>query len=642
MRLYPNGFLISDQQFHSLPDYYNRLKFMDKFYYYYDSNRLPFYEERDGYFIIIHGHFVHVGPETNMDQTTLLTTLLETYQDDYEDFLTHLDFIGGRYVIIIGDSENIELYPDATAARTAYYSTNYLIASSHVHLINDLIPHEKYEIGERAPLLTYHWDTTPYENIKSLNPNHKTNIINKKRERFFPRKENEYSKLDHTTKLQLMNKLWKDQIYKYQKAYENIIFSITGGADSRVSLSMAKDYKNYMRFFTYSTAEGETKKESKYANILSDDQYIVRQILKDVPINHEFFFFDQREGNLTKKESRILNKNTIKQHGRFIIPFYKKSFPEKNVMHLRGTPLEIGRAYFLLRRRKNISDEIRRTFNHNMKKYSDAVSNDEINIVFNDACEDFGYNKDLFNYHKLDLYYWENRMGRWHSEILNENDVCFETFMPFNMRSMINISLSYTRKERRSGYMFNELINENYPILNFYGKNNKSNLYEQLRDIENNNTVFRSFIVYLENSSQEIFTEDNSLYLPRNYMKKKGYAELVFKFAKEKGFINLGVLNKYSNESAKEYLKYEILVNDKKILEEDIAAWNQENKISVFNLRKNDTVKLRLTSLKNIDAASWENASILNVTYYEEIAHQKVAKKDISATSPFSIMNLGD
>src|SRR5699024_4609783 len=144
----------------------------------------------------------------------------------------------------------------------------------------------------------------------------------------------------------------KDQIYKYNKEYENIIFSITGGADSRVSLAMANEYKNTMRFFTYSTAEGETKDKNKYANVLSDDQYIVRQIFKDVPLNHEFFFFDQSQEHLTKKENFILDKNTIKPHGRFIIPFYKKSFPEKNIMHLRGTPLEVGRGYFLLEREK--------------------------------------------------------------------------------------------------------------------------------------------------------------------------------------------------------------------------------------------------------------------------------------------------
>src|SRR5699024_9510051 len=309
MRLYPNGFLITDQRYDNLPEHYSSLKLLDKFYYYYDNNRPPELIEKENNFIIIQGHFVHIGPKNKMDTSELINTLLETYKNNYEEFLTHLDFIGGCYVVIVGDSENIEIYPDANGARTAYYSTENLIAYSHVHLINDIVPHTKYEIGERAPLLTFHWDTTPYENIKSINPNHKINIVTQTRQRFFPRKENVYNGYEDSSKLKLINKLWKDQIYLYNKRYDNIIFSLTGGADSRVSLSMVKGYIDSMRFFTYSTEEGETKEKSKYANVLSDDQYIVRKILEDIKLNHRFFFFDKREGFLNEKENFILNKN---------------------------------------------------------------------------------------------------------------------------------------------------------------------------------------------------------------------------------------------------------------------------------------------------------------------------------------------
>jgi len=85
-------------------------------------------------------------------------------------------------------------------------------------------------------------------------------------------------------------------------------------------------------------------------------------------------------------------------------------------------------------------------------------------------------------------------------------------------------------------------------------------------------------------------------------------------------------------------LKYVLLVNDKKVLEEDIANWNQENKLSVFNLNKNDSVKVQVKSMKNIDAFSWVNASSLYVTYYEEIEHYKNTNMDITATSPSSTL----
>src|SRR5699024_4797763 len=170
----------------------------------------------------------------------------------------------------------------------------------------------------------------------------------------------------------------------------------------------------------------------KYTSVLSNDQYIVKQIQQDLNLNHEFFYFDQKRFSLSKEEKEIISKNTVKQHGRCLINFYLSSFPESKVMHMRGTPLEVGQGYFLARDRKNTAREVETTFIHNMSRYQEDISQDSIDEIFERSVNLFNYNEDLSNYHKLDLYYWENRMGRWHSEILNENDVCFETIMPFN------------------------------------------------------------------------------------------------------------------------------------------------------------------------------------------------------------------
>lgn len=108
-----------------------------------------------------------------------------------------------------------------------------------------------YKFGEQASLLTYHWNTTPCEDVKSISPNFKIDLISKKRERFFPRAKNKYNSFSHKSKLELMEKLWKKQVEYYCEKYENIIFSITGGADSRVSLAMARGHLDKMKFFTY-------------------------------------------------------------------------------------------------------------------------------------------------------------------------------------------------------------------------------------------------------------------------------------------------------------------------------------------------------------------------------------------------------
>src|SRR5699024_6605688 len=85
---------------------------------------------------------------------------------------------------------------------------------------------------------------------------------------------------------------------------------------------------------------------------------------------------------------------------------------------------------------------------------------------------------------RRDLFYWEIRMGKWHSEILNENDAAFETVLPHNSRRILKLLLSYSPEQRKSSFAVKELINSNAPILNFFGVNDKRNLYEIVRDEE--------------------------------------------------------------------------------------------------------------------------------------------------------------
>src|SRR5699024_3530119 len=152
-------------------------------------------------------------------------------------------------------------------------------------------------------------------------------------------------------------------------------------------------------------------------------------------------------------------------------------------------------------------------------------------------------------------------MGRWHSEILNENDVCFETVMPFNMRAMIDISLSYSRIQRRSGYLFEELINKNFPILNFYGKNEKKNLYEQQKGKENNVFVNKFSIYKKDKFIKEVQTSENKLFIPMEYLKTNYSVQTSIVFKDERGVLDISYLNKYFNSKAEGYITFEIFIN---------------------------------------------------------------------------------
>lgn len=482
VRLYPRGFTFSTKQLGKLPENYKKINIIEKYFYAFDDNLEENTLIDDNKFIIIHGEFLHIGIDYQFTQPGLLKNLLDFYFNDYEKFLETLDYISGRYVIIIGNREDVMIFPDASNTRTTYFSLDENIISSHVYLIQDQFKHERNDYIFELPDLNNGLMNTPFENIKSMIPNHSFNFITKKVKRFFPRENNKFINYSEDEKFTLIERFWKEQLNFYFSKYENFIFSITGGGDSRFSLALLKEHLDKVQFFTYSRVKGEDN--SSYAGkILTLDYKIVSQMLQDINLNHRFMYFVDDKKEISQTVKNILSRNTIGQHSSFLIPHVQENYPQENLKHIRGNLLEIGKTrYYSQTYRESNMKELKKVFDnqYNKSKKEDAI--DYVEQSYNKFVKDLKYGEGTYDYHLLDLYHWEIRMGRWHPEILNTHDIVFDTLSPFNHRALIDISLSFPYEKRRNEYMFKEIINRNYPILNFYGDNDLSNLYEQIRD----------------------------------------------------------------------------------------------------------------------------------------------------------------
>ena len=641
LRQYPYGFVFSEVEFDTLPASYRLIKVLNKFYYYYDTYN-SLYENKDS-FIIIHGHYKYISSNNGQEISNkeILKVLLDSFYKNKEEFLNLLDFIGGRYVVIIGDPDKVEVYPDACMCRSIYYTTDRNIVASHVEMIVDNFGYDKDPVAEQAPRVSFNLTKSPYVGIKSLLPNISLEVFSKSTYRFFPRYENKYNKLDEESKFVLIEKLWKGQLEHYVKNYENLVFSITAGSDSRVSLAMAKEFKNKIKFFTYAPADSNTTSDSYFIKSLSIDKSVVNQFVRDIDFNHKFLIFGDENEDLSEEEVEVLNKNTVKIHGRFLLKHYVHSFPEDSVMHIRANLLEIGRAHFLNNDRPSNIKSIKNVYDFDLKSYFKVLPKADLDLVFNEGIKEFHYN-ETYDYHLLDLYYWENRMGRWFSEVLNETDSAFETVLPYNMRAIIDVSLSFNLDKRRDDYMFKELVNRNFPILNFYGRNVVENTYEQDRNKKYSKCNLIEVANIYNASHERVLTFeliDNTLFLPAEFIQKGYTSETQFSFIEEKGLMNLDLISPYFSKKAENYLVYEILINDKVVLKEDMSKWAFSNKVCLMNLSKGDLIKLRVTSCRNTPQVSWRNASQLQVQSLEQVRTDHIYPVTITCTSPKSVLN---
>lgn len=482
MKLYPKGFIFSEEDISRVPKQYQKLIIQDTYKYWFDEDETPHTYEKNDTFIIIHGEYVHIGLDNQYTEEGLLRYLLDYFISDYDEYLDILDHIAGRYVIIIGNKEEVYVYPDAANTRTLYFSTKHNSIASHVYLLKDQYECEKEQFLTELPNMANGLLKTPFTEIKSILPNHMLSVKTKEISRFYPRENNKYKIMEEEEKFNLIERYLDEQLKFFFNKFDNIITSITGGGDSRFVLAILKDYIEEVEFFTYST-KSVADNSTYEGQILTYDLIIVRQILEYIKLNHKFIYFKENKIELSDKIRNLISKNSIGPASSFLVPQTMEHFPKKDLFHLRGNLLEIGQArLYRSRYRESNIEEVKIEF---MKRYGNSknqVANNYAENSFNDFVENIGFNEKTYDFHLLDLYYWEIRGGRWYSEVINTHDIVFETISPFNHRALIELSLSFSYEKRRDEYMFTEVINRKFPILNFFGDNNLLNLYEQNRD----------------------------------------------------------------------------------------------------------------------------------------------------------------
>lgn len=636
--LYRYGFLFTTLTDVKVPSHYKVLNVSKKHFFYYDDDRnMNVYENMDS-FIILHGKYHYVGVDETLTRENLTKKLFSLYNENHSAFLGMLDFIGGRYVIIIGNQSNVFFYTDATSSRSVYYSTNENLVSSHANLIAENTNTIKNNSIEISNAMRYTYDYSPYENIKAIIPNFKLDYNGKNIQRFFPRAKNKYKNMDENSKLDLAGEIWKKNSNYYLSQYSNIVMSLTGGGDSRSTLAMLREHINKIQFFTYAATDKTNNISSRYDKTNDLDRVLVNQIVNDLKLNHQFIYYRHNKIKLNNEILEVLEKNTVYNHGKFLLGNYYDKFGHNNTLHIRSNLLEIGRGY-LARTDFNDSsiNKLTKSFMSYALKKKNKKSTEKVaslqNTIQKKNEEIYG-DLNLFDYNLMDLSFWETRMGRWNSEIYNETDIVFDSCTLYNVRAIIDISLSFPLKKRKSNYFFKHLINKNYPVLNFYGVNTDQNLFENYNF--NKNKLFTEFQIHKNNNLITNWkTEDNTLYIPSIYLKKSYSTSISFTFSENEGMALFTYLNKFNNRQAINYMLIEIFVNDVLMASEDISSWNKETSISLLNLKKQDIVTLKIRPLKNIKYSSWESASKIIITNFEMVKTKRKSPVDISTSNPY-------
>lgn len=449
IKYFNRGFLYAKQKPTFIPSHYNQIN--DNLWLCKEINHAFSLNNR----ICIFGLVTDVRNE-KLSINIIANNLAKELDKSEEKFHIEGDFLCGRYVIIYKNKNNKEkIITDAAGMRPIYHSKTAHIITGHAKLLADNI---SKKIGN-IKMSVYAGGcsigrTTPYPNVYLLIPNNSleidTGIIN----RFFPRKP--FEKMNVETATNFVEKCVINAIKGITMYNKPLLISLTAGIDSRSTLSISTNIKHPIACFTYNVPNNSDVKR---------DVDIAKKICKELNVPHEIV---QCSNNIDKNILDIFNANTYYSHNRPAYDALNKKF-NNNYIHLRSNLIEIGRTFGSFRN-VEILDTEDWLFPFFMKQNRNKKLNDnDFNIVkenLREYAKTTNLNKkSLHQYRASDMYYWEQRMATWMSQVLIDSDMAFNTFIPWNARCIFDAMFSIPYADRIKATILHNIISKNSPSI---------------------------------------------------------------------------------------------------------------------------------------------------------------------------------
>lgn len=457
-KLFARGFLFTDDEVdeHEYPFYGIWQKAtIDKFCLLVSPKQHYFVHSTNGCSMIMIGHAYNPF-RMQSNENEILSSLQNSLLNNQTKFWDELNELTGVFTLIWIKDDLVYVAGDATSMQTTFYSSykQHIYISAHTNLLGDLLSLSWDPYVEK--LSRYHFfgllgnslpgNLTQFAAVKRLIPNHyitfdKSNSVSVKRfyhpvvlQKTKEDIEKEAADILHAN-LRLISEKWQ---------YPAI--SMTGGCDSKTTLSCATGLYNKFSYFSYISSESEEVDATaarKICNALGLEHKTYEIPLDDSPalLDETRKILEWNNGNL-----RSTNKNDVRKRLFF-------ADTEHFDVEVKSWASEIGRAYYSKRfnGRKNfgtkptprICTTLYKFFLHNRKlvKKTDDVFAEYLRCYFEQAKENpIPWQEQFF---------WEFRVPSWNGLVITgEHRYSFDITIPYNNRCLLTLLLSASIDDR--------------------------------------------------------------------------------------------------------------------------------------------------------------------------------------------------
>ena len=483
-RLCASGFFITDTEtdlFPKMLESWKVRKYRGWVFYTHPEQRLFIEQVTDGEALFLIGHAYN--PFTlEADEQAILREAVKAKKQGYQTYLKYINSLTGVFIMGQVCDDRILVLLDCAGMMSGFYGTinNITVVTSHTVIPSIMFNLKKSEYVNK--LLSYRFyklygnylpgDISPYKEIRRIVPNTWVSICKKDKKatikRFFPDRElvqvcdQEYD--DHITKI--ANVLGSTMAL-IAKKWKIPAISLTGGMDSKTTLSAARHCYDSFKYFSYITSKAE-RIDAEAARIISASVNVEHKIydISDDPNKCEMFDAVRRVLEFNCDFVGVPNSNDV----------CKRAFFANNNdfdIEVKSWVSEIARANYYKkfgkkRMPKDISprrcSSMYKFFLHNRKLLY------ETDGIFLEYIQKTQLQENLNNYDWSDMFLWEIRYGSWGGLVLtSEHKYSFDITVPYNNRELLRLMLAVPLEKRRKDDLHRDLIAKMNPEVDMPG-----------------------------------------------------------------------------------------------------------------------------------------------------------------------------
>jgi hypothetical protein len=369
--------------------------------------------------------------------------------------------LGGRWVLIGQDGDEVFLFHDALGLRQVFHSdpqySSELWVMSQPGIAMDFLglridPEaaaivDSYAFRSRPE---YRWPGTgsPVRELKRLLPNHVLDLKSRTVQRYWPAKP--LKRISPEDAVNKLSRVLPGLVFAIARRHSTVL-SLTAGIDSRLVLASARNLTDQVAFVTVR----QGKMPDNHPDIV-----VPKRLLARLGLPHELI---RAPATMSAEFARHFKENVFLAHDQYgpdaeAIAAYSGG----TRIALTGSGAEVGRCPYRAQVPRTRAPNIdARQLARLQRMNTEPFALESFTAWLDDA-------RDRFNVKLLDLFDWEQGHGSWLAMTQLEFDVAWrDIFTPFNSREVLTTLLGVHESHRKSPNfeIFRTLIKKLWPEL---------------------------------------------------------------------------------------------------------------------------------------------------------------------------------